>query len=174
MRRLLLLRHAKAVPASDRYDFERELMERGRRDATRIGTFIAAAGLIPALVLHSGAARTRQTAEIVLAAWPREIETHVEPGLYEASRATLQAIVAALPDAAPSVMLVGHNPSIADLANALAGSGAKSEIALMAADFPTASLAVIAFDANRWRDVAPGKGALARFVTPSDPRLKAG
>jgi phosphohistidine phosphatase len=174
MRRLLLLRHAKAAPVTTRFDFERELIERGRRDAARMGAFIKATGLIPALMLHSGAARTRQTAEAVLAAWPRAVETDIEPGLYEASRATLQAIVAVLPDAAPSVMLVGHNPSIADLANALAGGGASDERALMAAEFPTAGLAVIAFDLDHWRDVAAGTGELLHFVTPNDPRLKAG
>jgi phosphohistidine phosphatase len=174
MRRLLLLRHAKAVPATARYDFERELNERGRRDAARVGDYIATAGLIPALVLHSGAARTRQSAEAALALWPRKVETHAEPGLYEASRATLQAIVAALPDAAASVMLVGHNPSLADLANALAGGGDQRELMLMAAEFPTASLAVIAFAVDRWREVAAGAGTLVRFMTPDDPRLKTG
>lgn len=172
MRRLLLFRHAKAVPATGRYDFERELVERGRRDAARIGAFVAAAGLIPDLVLHSGAARARRTAEFALAGWPREVETHVEPGLYDASCAAAQAIVRALPDASASVMLVGHNPSLGDLANVLAGHGARHDLLQLGAKFPTAGLAALEFEVDRWRDVEPASGKLVRFVTPDDPKLK--
>ena len=105
-------------------------------------------------------------------AWPRANEARAEPGLYEAAAAGLHAIVRALPDAAPSVMLVGHNPSLADLANHLAGSGATSDVARMAAKFPTAGLAVLEFDIDRWRDAAPGSARLARFVTPDDTALE--
>jgi phosphohistidine phosphatase len=168
MRRLLLLRHAKAAPATAGHDFERALVERGRRDAARVGAAIAAAELIPDLVLHSGATRTRQTAEIALALWPRIVATRAEPGLYDASPAGLLTIVAALPDAAPSVMLVGHNPSIGDVANLLAGRGDERARLRMAAEFPTAALAVLEFSVDRWRDVAPGTGALMRFVTPDE------
>jgi phosphohistidine phosphatase len=175
MRRLLLLRHAKAVAATGRYgDFERDLVERGWRDAARIGAYIAHAGLIPDLLLHSGAARTRQTAEAVLACWGRKVETRVEPALYEASRATVLAIATALPDNSASAMLVGHNPSIGELANALAGDGAEIEMMAMAAKFPTAGLAVLEFDVTRWRDIAPGSAKLLCFVAPDDPRLKVG
>ncbi|THD50140.1 MAG: histidine phosphatase family protein [Bradyrhizobium sp.] len=174
MRRLLLLRHAKAVVATGRNDFERDLVERGRRDAARIGAYVAHAGLIPDLLLHSGAARTRQTAEAVLACWARKIETRVEPGLYEATRAAALAIAAALPERCASAMLVGHNPSIGDLANALTDTGAQVELMAMAARFPTAGLAVLEFDVVRWRDIAVRSAKLLSFVTPEDPRLKAG
>ena len=174
MRRLLLLRHAKAAPATAGHDFERALTERGRRDAARIGAVIAAAELIPDLVLHSGAARTRQTAEIALALWPRAVATRAEPGLYEASPAGLLTIVAALTDAARSVMLVGHNPSIGDVANLLAGRGDGRARLHMAATFPTSALAVLEFALDHWREVAPGEGELTSFVTPEDPRVRMG
>ena len=166
MRRLLLLRHAKAAHPTGGGDRERALVERGRRDAQRVGAFLAEADLIPDLTIHSGAERARQTAAIVVNAWPRANEARTEPGLYEAAAAGLYAIVRALPDAAPSVMLIGHNPSLADLADHLAGSGATSDVARMAAKFPTAGLAVLEFDIDRWRDAAPGSARLARFVTP--------
>jgi phosphohistidine phosphatase len=171
VRRLLLLRHAKAVPATGRDDHERALVERGRRDAQRIGAFVAEIGEIPDLLIDSGAARTRETAQIVSEAWPKRIETRAEPGLYEASRPAIQAIVRALPEKARHVMLVGHNPGFADLANHLVGKGVRSEMLRMAGKFPTAGLAILEFDIEHWRDVEPGSGLLARFVTPDDPRL---
>ncbi len=174
MRRLMLLRHAKAIPATGRHDFDRGLVERGRRDAAAIGALVAEIGLIPDLAIHSGAERARETAAIVLEAWPRRVEARAEPGLYDATRYALLAIVRALPDAAPSVMLVGHNPGVADLANHMVGRGAKSDIARMAGKFPTAGLAVLEFDVDRWRDAAPGAARLARFATPDEPGVANG
>lgn len=171
MRRLLLLRHAKAIPATGRDDYERTLVERGRRDAERIGAFVAQSGMIPDLVIDSGAARTRETATIVLEAWPRRVALQAEPGLYDATRHAIQEIVRALPDTAPHVMLVGHNPGVADLANHLVGRGARGEMLRMAGKFPTSGLAILEFDIEHWRDVEPGGALLARFVTPDDPHV---
>ena len=36
------------------------------------------------------------------------------------------------------------------------------------AKYPTAALAVIDFEAPRWRDLAEGEGMLERFVAPRD------
>lgn len=171
MRWLLLLRHAKAVPATGHDDYERALVDRGRRDAARIGAFVAEIDMIPDLMIDSGAARTRETATIVAAKWPRQVETHAEPGLYEASWTTLQTIVRALPDNAPHAMIVAHNPGLGDLASHLAGRGARREMQRMAGKFPTSGLAILEFDIDRWRDVEPGGALLARFVTPDDPRF---
>ena len=171
MRWLLLLRHAKAVVATGRDDHERALVDRGRRDAARVGAFVREIDMIPDLLIDSGAARTRQTAAIVAAAWPRVVATHVEPKLYEANWTAIQELARAFPDTAPHVMLVAHNPGLADLASHLAGRGARSEMQHMAAKFPTCALAVLEFDIDRWRDVEPGGALLARFVTPDDPRM---
>ncbi|MGD0641438.1 MAG: histidine phosphatase family protein [Roseiarcus sp.] len=168
----MLLRHAKTIPATGRNDHERALVERGRRDAAAIGAFVAQAGLIPDLVIFSGAARASETAAIVVKCWPREVATRAEPGLYDATRFAIHAIVRALPDDAPSVMLVGHNPGVADLANHLVGHGAKSDVQRMAGKFPTSGLAILEFDVDRWRDVAPGEARLTRFATPDDLGVK--
>jgi phosphohistidine phosphatase len=171
MRWLLLLRHAKAATATGRDDHERTLVERGRRDAAHVGAFVAAIDMVPDLLIDSGAARTRETAAIVAGAWPRPVETRAEPSLYEASWTTIQDLVRALPDKAPHVMLVAHNPGVADLASHLAGRGARREMQRMAAKFPTCGLAILEFDIDRWRDAEPGAALLARFVTPDDPRI---
>ena len=172
MRRLLLLRHAKATVMTGREDHERALIERGRRDAARIAAFVGASGLTPELVIHSGARRARETAEIARAAWPRVVEARAEPRLYEASRPAIEAIVRALPDGCASVMVVGHNPSLADAAHHLIGRGADSDLLRIAAKFPTGGLAALEFDVAHWRNVEPSSAALACFATPDDPKVE--
>ena len=172
MRRLLLFRHAKATVATGHDDHERALMERGRRDAARVAAFVAASGLTPELVVHSGARRARETAEIARAAWPRLVDLRVEPRLYEASRPTVEAIVRALPDGSASVMVVGHNPSLADVANHLVGDGADFDLLRISAKFPTAGLAALEFDVAHWRDIKPRSAKLACFAAPDDPKVE--
>ena len=172
MRRLLLFRHAKATVATGHDDHERALIERGRHDAARIAAFLAASGLIPELIIHSGARRARETAEIARAAWPRLVEARTEPHLYEASRHAIEAIVRALPDGSASVMVVGHNPGLADVANHLVGHGAKFDLLRLSAKYPTAGVAALEFDVAHWRDVKPHSAKLACFATPGDPKVE--
>jgi phosphohistidine phosphatase len=172
MRRLLLLRHAKATMFTGHDDHERALIERGRRDAARVAAFIAGSDLIPDLIVHSGARRARETAEIVRAAWPRVIEARSEPRLYEASRPAIEALLRALPEGCASVMVVGHNPGVADVANHLVGGGAEFDLLRLSTKFPTAGLAGLEFDVAHWRDIKPRSAKLACFATPDDPRVE--
>ena len=110
MRRLLLLRHAKAAPPAGGDDHERALTDRGREDGRRIGDLIAARGLVPDLLIYSSAERTRETAEIVATNWPKRVKSVAEDGLYEASRQFMLLKIRTAPDRAGVVMIVGHNP----------------------------------------------------------------
>ena len=67
MRRLFLIRHAKAEPSVGRDDYERRLTDRGRADARRVAAALAARKMLPDLLVHSGAARAKETAEIFAA-----------------------------------------------------------------------------------------------------------
>ncbi len=171
MRRLLLFRHAKATIATGHHDHRRTLIDRGRHDAARVAAFLAASRLVPDLIVHSDAQRACETAEIARAAWPGSIETRIEPRLYEATRPEVEAIVHGLPDAVVTVMVVGHNPSIAEAANHLVGAGAEFDRLRMSAKFPTAGVAALDFDVDHWRDVKPGTAKLACFATPDDPNV---
>ena len=168
MRRLLLLRHAKAAPLSRDDDFGRPLTARGREDARRIGQWIAEANLVPDRCLYSGAARTRETYELVAAALPRAIEAVAENALYEATRFLILGLLRELPASARAHLVVGHNPGMGEVANLLTGEGGATERLSMAAKFPTAALAVIAFNRPDWSDLGPRTGRLERFVTPAD------
>jgi len=167
MRRLLLLRHAKAEPMRAD-DFDRALTQSGRADAREIGRWIASSGVRLDRCLYSGAARARETYEIVAAAQPYEIEAVQQNAIYEATRFLILGLLRESPAHARAILVVGHNPGIGEVANLLTGEGAAAERLRLATRFPTAALAVLSFDRPDWSDLGPRAGRLERFVTPSD------
>jgi phosphohistidine phosphatase len=167
MRRLLLLRHSKAVPFTGRSDYERALTERGRADAGRLGAFLAAEGMAPNAAVHSGAQRTKETLALVLGKLRTRVNVSVEPRLYEASPSQVLQIVREGFDETETLLLVGHNPSIAETAQRLAASGDENALSRMAIKYPTSGLAILDFETAQWRDVAEGAARLVGFVTPS-------
>jgi len=172
MRRLFLIRHAKAEPSVGRDDYERALTERGREDARRVAEVLAARDMLPDILIHSGALRTKQTAEIFASEWPRRVELREAPALYDATLDTLFDCARALSDSCANVGLVGHNPGIEELAVSLAGSGVYSELRRMAAKFPTCAVAALDFSVDAWDDIELKTALLALFVTPAE--LEAG
>ncbi|WP_158819002.1 histidine phosphatase family protein [Methylocapsa sp. S129] len=167
MLRLLLLRHSKAVPFQGSGDHERALTERGRSDAARLGLYIASERLAPDLAVHSGARRTKETLAIVLGKLRPGIKASAEPSLYNAANATFLDVLRHSPDKAGTLLLVGHNPTMAEMADRLAGTGEKTAMARMAIKFPTSALAIVDFDADHWAAVDEGMGHLVDFATPA-------
>jgi phosphohistidine phosphatase len=175
MRTLLLLRHAKsswAEPGLE--DFDRPLGRRGQRAAPAMGAAMRARGLVPDLVLCSGAARARETLALVLPELGREVPVRFEDGLYLAAAATLRARIRKLPPTKKRVLLVGHNPGMHELALDLAGQGRADDMAALARKFPTAALAALDIDVSRWSAVAPGDARLRAFLTPRSLEVEAG
>ena len=124
MRSLYLLRHAKsswADPALS--DHERPLAPRGRRDAKRIAAHLLELGIAPELVLCSTALRTRETLELIRPALDAAAIVELEAALYAAWAETLLERLREVPDERRSVMLIGHNPGLEDLALMLASAG---------------------------------------------------
>ncbi len=176
---LWLLRHAKAVtdPPSGGSDFDRVLAPRGRRDAAALGRLFAgqAEALGPALrgvprptvALVSPAARTAQTAELVLAALTDPPESRLEDGLYGADPEEVLALLRALPDEVSSAMVVGHNPTAHALAQGLIAAHDKKGRSLgVRHGFPTCALGVYAFTMERWGDVATQSATLVALMAP--------
>lgn len=172
MLRLFLFRHAKAEPHVGRGDYERRLTGRGRDDAKRIAAALAARRMLPDLLIHSGAARARETAEILAAGWRGKVELQEDHRLYDASLATLIARARALPRDREHVGLVAHNPGLGELAAALTGSGAKPDLRRLAAKYPTGAVAVLDFSVERWEEVERNSGKLALYLMPAE--LEAG
>jgi phosphohistidine phosphatase len=161
-RRLYLLRHAKAEPTAPGGDFDRPLAHKGIAGCALISEFIRASQIAPDLVLCSSARRTRQTVETIGAALPAEVPVLTEDRLYLASAGGLLDRLREVDDGVPSVLLVGHNPSIHELAVGLLHSGEQPSLPT----FPTAGLAVEELTVPRWVELGPHTARLISFVTP--------
>ncbi len=165
MRRLVIFRHAKAVPHGAAPDFDRALAERGLSDAQETGRYLAQEQILPDLALVSSSLRTRQTWERAAPALGN-VPVRYEDAIYDASPATLMSIVRKAPQSVRTLVLVGHNPGMAQLARDLAGHGDRYAFARMRQKFPTSAIAVVDFAIDEWPEVAFGGGRLDRFVTP--------
>ena len=172
MRRLFLIRHAKAEPHVGDGDYERRLTARGRDDARRVAAALAARRTLPDLLVHSGAARAKETAEILAVVWQGAVELQEDERLYDASLTALIDRTRALRREDKHVGLVAHNPGLGELAAALTGSGDKSDLRRLAAKYPTGAVAVLDFSVQRWEEVERNSGILALYLTPAE--LEAG
>jgi phosphohistidine phosphatase len=166
MRRLILFRHAKAESPDGIADVERPLAERGRADAARIGAYLADQGLRPDAAVVSTARRTRETWEFAAAALRSPPPVAFNEQLYNARAETLLQVLRETPRATRSLLLIGHNPGMEELARALAASEEKDARRSLAQKFPTGGLAVIDFPSDAWSEIKPGAGRLVQYVTP--------
>jgi phosphohistidine phosphatase len=167
MKTLTLLRHAKSGwddPVAR--DFDRPLNPKGQRAAAAVGRNMRAMGLAFDHVVASPAVRVVETLDHVASGYGSDLAPHWDPRIYLASAATLLELVRELPDAADSVLLVGHNPGLEELVLMLVPDGTLRDD--VERKFPTASLAEMRFEIASWTEVAAGRGALARFVRPRD------
>jgi len=167
MRRLLLLRHAKAERSQPGGgDRDRVLTERGRADAKKLGAYLARHAFTPNRALVSSAARTRETWTLLAAAFDKTPPANFEEWLYNASpQVILQAIKATGPGAG-TLLVVGHNPSLQELAAMLVASGDIDARERLGEEFPPTALAAISFVAEDWGGIHAHGGRLEHFVTP--------
>jgi phosphohistidine phosphatase len=163
---LWLLRHAKASAGDGLADRDRPLSARGRDAAARIGRHLAEREVCPDLVLCSPSLRTRETIELVAGGLGAELPIDYEDDLYLASERDLRQRVEQIPEDVTSVLLVGHNPGIAELALQLAARGQPDALAELRRKFPTGALAELRIHSQRWSHFARGGCELVAFVTP--------
>ena len=155
---LYLLRHAKSSWKDDSLaDFDRPLKGRGRDAAEQMGKRLASEKLQDAVLICSPAARTRETAQIVLKHSRLRVDQRFDKRIYEASLRDLLQVVSEIPDDKQTAMLIGHNPGFEELLAFLTG-----ESRLM----PTCALAKIKLDVASWKDAKAGEGSLDSFITP--------
>ncbi|MDX6694131.1 MAG: phosphohistidine phosphatase [Blastocatellia bacterium] len=160
MKTLFLLRHAKSSWGNASLpDFERPLNERGQQAAPLIGKAMRRRQLNPQLILCSPAQRARETIALVREAAALTAELRFDRRIYEASLQTLLAIVAQLDESADAALLVGHNPGFEELLAALTGAAER---------MPTAALAHITLNIERWTDAREQSGALVQLLKPKE------
>jgi phosphohistidine phosphatase len=169
MRQLLLLRHAKSAwDDATMPDRDRPLNARGRRAVAVMREAMRDLGLVPDVVLVSTSRRTQETLEL-LEPWDEAPLIEPMDSLYLANPIQLMAALHGVAETVRSVLLIGHNPGLHDLAVSLAGplamaSGSEATRAL-AAGFPTGALAEFVV-ARSWWELREGGGRLVRFLTP--------
>ncbi len=169
MRTLLLMRHAKSSwEQPDLADADRPLAPRGRKAAAAIARYLATNRLIPDLVLCSHAERVRETWQLMASVLGDDIACKTLRSLYLSASSRLLEPLRRVADDVRMLMLIGHNPGLGGLAVGLSGAGSRKNLERMQSKFPTAGLAVIDFEIDRWADLAAGAGRLERFVRPKD------
>lgn len=172
MKTVYVLRHAKSDQSDGSIgDHERPLNARGREVAPRMGTYLKEKGYKPDLVLCSSARRTVETCELVRPSLG-DMTVTFEAGLYLAESQSIVERLRRLDDALSSVMVIGHNPGLEELADDLSQSPKTPEEERfhrrLREKFPTCALAVIAMPAKRWRELKPGTGTLVDLMRPRD------
>ena len=156
MKKLLLIRHAKATHDSGYIDFERPLKKSGIQDATTMAQRLHAENIIPKLIISSPSLRTIATADIfsqhLSIAAPLTNDR-----IYDASEVTLLHIIDRFPDEQEFIALVGHNPGIAEMLYYFTGK---------VKDVRPGAVALIAFEIDAWKEVSMNSGELLYYDEP--------
>ena len=160
MKKLLLLRHAKSSWDDARLaDFDRPLNGRGRKAAPLVGDLMRERRLRPDLIISSPAARARETVALVLEASGIKTELRYDERIYEATAGQLLAVINGVEDDKQEVMLVGHNPGFENLLERLTTESLR---------VPTAALARVVLDADRWDEAGARGGRLEWLLKPKE------
>jgi phosphohistidine phosphatase len=161
-KQLLILRHAKSSWSDEGIaDHERKLNKRGKRDAPRMGEFLAARNLIPDIILTSTARRARDTAQLFAencAGFKGEIKPLAE--LYLAREDDYFDPLRQLPSHIDVAMVVGHNPGLESLVELLGGHYHA---------MPTAAVAHFRLAISDWSELGEGQhGELVSLWRPKE------
>lgn len=158
-RTLAIMRHAKAEPSAAT-DEERVLTSRGESDARAVGEWLAQAGVALDRVLVSSAARVVGTWAQVAQGAALDLEPVLESALYAAGPESALDLIRLTDDDVAGLLVVGHNPTMASLAQMLDdGDGDPEALEAMISGFPTSAVAV--FDVPvRWADLEFGGARL--------------
>lgn len=163
---LLLLRHGKTASSLEGDDFNRPLKDSGKRNAQRVGAWLARNGLRPDLVLASPAERARVTAEKCCKVMGiGSADVVCDARLYLAGAERLQAILQELGDTAKRVLLVGHNPGLTLLLDTLTRDTSRNGNG--STGLSVTSIAHLECDGD-WKDLAPGRCRLRSLVHAGD------
>jgi phosphohistidine phosphatase len=164
--RLVLVRHAQAGPGP--FDAERPLTERGARHAAAIGARLEQAASVPDRVLVSPARRARETWELAGSSLLGGPEPVVDERVYDNTVEALLAAVQETADDVRTLAVVGHNPSIGELAGVLDdGRGNPSARGRLVAGYPAGGVAVFTLSAS-FAAIAPGTATLDDVLLPAD------
>jgi len=160
MKRVIIVRHAKSVPYGYDDDFNRDLTERGIRDAEKISSHLAISGIMPDMVIASPATRALHTAAIFCENLGFEkSRIKKEKDFYEnLTTQDFVEILQKLPERVNTIFVFGHNPTVYYLVYNL--------VKYFNGDMPTCSTVALDFDVEKWSEITARSGKLAFQLTP--------
>lgn len=175
MHQLILLRHAKAERGTPEIsDHDRALAPDGKRAAAAMGAAMRSLGLTPDVILVSSSLRTQETLG-ALEPWEDRPNIETMSGLYMANYHQIRDILRELPETMRSVLVIGHNPGIHELAQWLASDAASNparpDLARLAEEYPTSALTEFIIT-TPWHKLGGAGATLQRFVQRSDLPLR--
>lgn len=167
MKRLYILRHAKAAAPENTQDFDRPLAPQGVEDACALGKMMVKQSYIPAAAFCSAAKRTRETLEVLKL--PDTTTATFHDNMYDASAGDLLEIIQNADDKTESILLVGHNPAIHELALRLSSEDSGlSHLQRLLQGYSPATLSVLDIPCKCWNDIQLGQNFLINLLTPFD------
>ena len=163
MKTLYLLRHAHSAPNTPPMsDFERVLTPQGIQEARAVGQFMRMQEMFPEFVLSSSSVRTTQTAQLTFGELfdksDIEVAGHFDPKFYHASATEMLSEIQSVDSSINSLIMVGHNPGIANLAFTFGKM----------VEYKPATLSVFSADCKSWHDFLPEKVKLEKVFCPGD------
>lgn len=159
MKKLFVVRHARAEEKSASGDFKRALLKSGRRDAKAMAKQLKKLAELPEVILTSSAKRAVETAEIfadVFKIKKRKVQPH--QALYDSGADAILARLRELPEEIPSAMVVGHVPVLNQLTHSL--------ISNFTEEIPTSGVVGIDLNIEKWAELKDGVGSLLFFEYP--------
>jgi phosphohistidine phosphatase len=167
-RRLILLRHAKSSwDDASLPDEKRPLAPRGKRAVAALEQYLQANDPEIELVLCSPARRTRETWDGVRNGLRSAPDVRFVPEVYEATADDLLDVLHQVDDRYTSILVIGHNPGMEDLADGLIADGKRKALARLGHGFPTGALATLSLDVT-WTELDRGAARLERYARPKD------
>jgi phosphohistidine phosphatase len=169
-RRLVLVRHAKSSWDDESLDdHDRPLAPRGERSLEPMRTHVASLELPTLFVLCSTAKRAETTLDGLRRSLPDDAAIEHDRGVYDDDARSLLERIRRRGAHHDSLMVVGHNPTLHDLACELVADGEPSEREQLERKLPTGAIVSMSFDGD-WDDLAPGTAGLDGLFLPRRPR----
>ncbi|SDS04270.1 SixA phosphatase family protein [Microterricola viridarii] len=158
MKTLILVRHAKSSwDEPSLVDEARPLNKRGRHDAPEMGRRLLARGVVPETILASPAVRARTTAELIALEIGAEDAVVIDHRLYATSASGMLAVIREQDDAIDSLMVVGHDPEMSDLAH---------RFSPLSPPMVTCAVLELQFDRDSWTGIEPSGLSSKHFDSP--------
>lgn len=167
LKTIYLVRHAKSDwTAEFRFDHERPISERGRKNAKSLRNFLKERNVNIDLAYVSDAKRTMETLEILNKKEDLFRNVQVTHLLYEANLGIFYNLITTTEDKYNSILFLGHNPELEELANQLIlRQNAYKDFSFFQ-KFSTSALVGLSFPISSWKDISTVSGKLILFWTP--------